>query len=118
MWNFKKSSLVGIALIVIITLGLPYSAECLNLRFTWSPPTTGSPVVLYEFAANTDSTSAPTVVASSPTNVVIYDIQVGTWYLRVRGVDEFDRKGPWSWAARFVDAGTPSRCGAVQWSRP
>jgi len=69
-----------------------------NMTFSWTAPSTGSPVAKYEIqirkggAASTDITNREV-----PTNEVTFAVEWLTKYeVRVRAVDAGNRAGPWS----------------------
>lgn len=115
MWKRVRSISSVILLAVILFIGTSYSQTGTTVHFAWSAPTTGSPVVLYNFSIMSDSTAVPVVVSSTSLLWTHYSMPTGLWYVRVQGKDALDRVGPWSWALVWNDAGAPGGCTGLKW---
>jgi hypothetical protein len=101
-------------LILLLLLALP--AQSLDVNWTWTPPTTGTPVEYYELELMVDggdwqpfgTTIVPTLTTEMP---------YGSSVVRVRGVDVNGRAGQWSLESEpFVDYGEPGTCSMPVWT--
>jgi len=106
-----------ITLILIALMTYPPPAQALEVTFTWSPPTTGSPVDHYVFEIKTGSglwiEAGQTILPE-----FVYDMPTGTTVARVAAVDGFDRQGVYSAESDpFTDLGAPGACASLSWSR-
>jgi hypothetical protein len=64
--------------------------------YTWTAPTTGSPVVKYAVEISMNGAVIDTVWAVGTTSIDIDVIYGSDYSVRVAGVDAADRWGPWS----------------------
>jgi hypothetical protein len=100
-------------IILLLLLALP--AQSLDIQWTWTPPTTGTPVEYYEVELMVnDGDWQPFGTSIVPT--LTTEMPVGTSLVRVRGVDEFGRAGGWSESSEpFIDNGPPGGCSGLSW---
>ncbi len=90
----------------------------MNFTYSWTAPTTGSPVHHYEVQRSSDNGTSWTSVTTTTTASVVLALNVGTTYLvRVRALDAQGRAGPWSASSdpNTPDAGPPGACGKPGW---
>jgi hypothetical protein len=103
----------NLAIAVILLLMTVGHARAITVTYTWTEPTTGTPVVYYEVGLRVNSgdwESFGTTI--NPT--LTQDMPVGVSLIRVRGVDEFGRAGVWSTESEpFIDMGAPGGCGII-----
>jgi len=111
----KINVALALALLATAVLATPASAQTttINVSYTWTAPTTGSPVHHYVVEAKY-GTANFTQVGTTTTNSYTLAAAVGVAHqIRVAGVDAQDRQGPYSAAsdAYTPDAGAPSAPG-------
>lgn len=105
--------LILVIAIIVIFAG---KAAAVDITWTWTPPTYGSPAVSYVFQVSVDGAPFQTV-ATPATNQVTVAMETGTSIARVAGVDMFGRQGPWSLESEaFTDNGPPGAPGVPGWS--
>ncbi len=114
----KLRTKVEIPLLVAIAVVMSYGItswgqpDTPHVRFHWTAPTTGSPVILYIGQIEIDG------------NVAFVDSIMNTYYdftyppgpfamrMRVAGEDSLERVGPWSeWSDMWNDDGPPGQPG-------
>lgn len=88
---------------------------------SWSPPTTGSPVVYYVLQLfETEGLMVWSINVADTTTVVAEQIiePLIRYRARVAGVDQHDRQGPWSlWSNDYIfDYGLPDAPGTPVWT--
>lgn len=108
-----RKQVVMVVILMLMAVWPVTAQDSAQVRATWNPPTTGSPVVMYTLEVLEDG--MPFVVAETPDTTYVFTAQHGVPYVaRVLGTDDQDRDGPWSlWSDPFVfDAGPPGGCGA------
>lgn len=110
----KRLTQLTIAAAMLLSLCVPATAQTTNVTYTWTAPTTGSPVVSYEVERSTDNGSTWTLytTTTSPSAAVAAPA-LQTIIVRVRGADSLGRKGPWSVNSDpyMNDPGPPGACG-------
>ncbi len=106
--------LVAIALSVFaLAPGAFAQTTTLQVAYTWTAPTTGSPVVEYVVQHSVDG-GAWIQIATVTTNSYVLAATVGEAHqIRVAGVDAYDRQGVWSLPsdAYTPDLGAPGQPG-------
>ena len=107
-----KKLLISIAIMAMMVL----PARAIETNWTWTVPTTGSPVHHYLFEIQIDGGEWD-LVAQPTTNTTIYNMPEGVdVVVRVAGVDADDRTGPYSVISEvYFDAGAPGACGKPSW---
>lgn len=107
-----------LAAVVVLLVALSSSAHAqtptLMFTYTWTAPTTGSPVHHYEVQTSSDNGANWTTVAAPTTNSTTLSLAVlVTHVVRVRGVDASGRAGIYSPISdpNFPDPGAPSAPG-------
>jgi len=103
-----------ISCLLFLSLAVSAPAAPVVVNYTWTVPTTGSPVVSYDVELSTNAGTGWTQYASVSTNsvnVTVLDLQ--TVIIRVRGKDALGRTGPWSASSDpwMNDPGPPGGCG-------
>lgn len=103
------------SLILLVTLSTAAMATSVN--YTWTAPTTGSPVVHYVVQISNDGQTWETQPAFAYTEEWILEVNYGVpYYLRVAGVDGLGRQGVWSNASDVLtDHGPPGIPGTPSW---
>lgn len=89
------------------------NAQTMNVSYSWTAPTTGSPVAQYVVQQSIDG-GAFTTVGTSSTNTYILVATIGHSHrIRVAGVDAQSRQGPYSEASDpyTPDLGPPGQPG-------
>lgn len=115
MWSRAKLFSSAVLLTAVLFIGSPSAQTGTTVRFSWNPPTTGSPVEQYNLSVMSDSTSVPNVVGTTSLLWINYSMPTGIRYVRVQAQDAFDRVGPWSHALIWNDAGAPGGCSGLKW---
>lgn len=91
-----------------------------DVTFTWTAPTEGSPVVVYQVQLSENGGPYTTVSASETDTQYTFSLDYGTTYtVRVAGVDAQGRRGPWSlpsdpYTPDLGPPGTPGKPSIVQ----
>jgi len=98
---------------IILTLMMVGQASAVTVTYTWTAPTTGTPVVYYEIEQNVDNAGwQPFGTTINPE--LTTETPVGMSIIRVAGVDEFGRRGVWSTESEpLIDLGAPGGCGVI-----
>ena len=114
--TLKRVMIVAaLAAILSMALAIFSAAELMaqtTVTYTWTPPTTGSPVVHYVVQAATDGGSFVTVGAVTSNTYTLTASAGISYIIRVAGVDSMDRQGPWSEESDpFMDSGPPGQPG-------
>ena len=113
---------IGLTLALLGLTFLPVTAQEQTPEITasWSPPTTGSPVVMYMLQVFADGELD--MVVQTPDTSYTWNPGVFEWHVtyvaRVAGVDALDRQGPWSEDSDelVLDPGEPGQPGGCQWT--
>jgi hypothetical protein len=103
-------NLITAIILMMMTVGPSYALE---VTYTWTAPTTGTPVAYYDVQLRVNSGDwEPFGTVINPT--LTQDMPVGLSLIRVRGVDEFGRAGVWSTESEpLIDLGEPGGCGII-----
>jgi hypothetical protein len=89
------------------------SAQTINVSYSWTAPTTGSPVAQYVVQQSIDGGAFTTVGTSTTTSYVLAATVGHAHRIRVAGVDAQSRQGPYSEASDpyTPDLGPPGQPG-------
>jgi hypothetical protein len=85
----------------------------INVTYTWTAPTTGSPCVSYEVQRSLDNGASWQVfTTTTSTSAVVAAPDLTPIIIRVRGVDALARTGVWSMSSDPYtnDPGPPGAC--------
>jgi hypothetical protein len=115
----KRTSILNgtmaLALVTMVLLAAPASAQTttVNVAYSWTAPTTGSPVTSYVIQQSIDGGTWTQVATSSTTSYTLAATVGHAHRIRVAGVDAQARQGIWSVEsdAYTPDAGTPGQPG-------
>lgn len=108
----------GLAVLLLMPLLVSGQTTTISFTYSWTAPTTGSPVHHYEVQTSTDGGVNWSARGTTTTTSMVLSLNVGLTYLvRVRGVDSQNRLGTWSPVSdpNTVDAGPPGACGKPGW---
>jgi|GEM_PF-1824614 len=108
-----KIALAAFTLATLMVAGSALAQTEVQVNYTWSAPSTGSPVDHYVVQHSVDG-GGWTQVASVSTNSYSLTASVGQSHrIRVAGVDDQDRQGPYSVASDPYepDVGPPGQPG-------
>lgn len=111
--TFLKMTLFAVLLITVLPATSSLAQTDVQVNYSWTAPTTGSPVVFYEVQHSINNGNW-TQVGTSNDNSYTLTATVGQSHrIRVRGVDDEDREGPWSEASDpyLPDVGPPGQPG-------
>ena len=110
-----KTKLTAIAAILaLIAVWPPFTmAQAVDATYTWTEPTSGSLAVEYAVESSVNGGAFALIATVSENLYTITGIHGNVYVLRVAGIDEQDRQGPWSQESQpwTVDAGPPSQPG-------
>ena len=110
----KRIVQVALALLMLVPLTVAAQTTTMQVTYTWTAPTTGSPVAHYDVERSSDA-GATWVAAGTPVSPsVTLTVPVLTVIIvRVRGVDATNRPGIWSATSDpyTADPGPPGGCG-------
>jgi len=114
----RKISLLKLTMFTVLLAVLLPAASSLaqtevQVNYSWTAPTTGTPVDFYKVQHSVNGGNW-TEVGTSNDNTFTLTATVGQSHqIRVRGVDDQDREGPWSEASDpyLPDAGAPGQPG-------
>jgi len=98
-----------LVLLVFAVAVFANAAEAAETRWTWSEPTTGSPVMFYNVFYSPDGTNW-VLQDTTHTNTWVFQPQDYPYQVSVSGVDAWDREGPRSDASE-PDLGPPGQPG-------
>ena len=113
----KRTSILNatmaLALVTTVLLAAPASAQTttVNVAYSWTAPTTGSPVTSYVIQQSIDGGTWTQVATSSTTSYTLAATVGHAHRIRVAGVDAQARQGIWSETSDSYtpDAGTPGQ---------
>lgn len=114
----RRLWLVGLGALLLAPLLVSGQTTTITFTYSWTPPTTGSPVHHYEVQTSTDAGVTWSTRGAPTTASMALTLNVGSTYLvRVRAVDAQNRPGPWSASSdpNSPDAGPPGACGKPAW---
>lgn len=103
---------LGLALLGSLTVA-PAGAQTVNVTYSWSAPTTGSPAVSYEVERSIGGGAWTLYTTTTTTSAVVAAPALVTIQVRVRAVDALGRKGTYSDPSDIWtnDPGIPGACG-------
>jgi hypothetical protein len=90
------SILVLATALIFAGMAVSQSPENVNVRASWSPPTEGSPVVLYVLQLSVNGEQFFTYGTTEDTTMIVTVTMHNEYIARVAGIDAQDRQGPWS----------------------
>jgi hypothetical protein len=108
-----KITLTTVLLAVMLPAASSLAQTEVPVNYTWTAPTTGSPVDFYEVEHSVNGGNWA-LVGTTDDNTYTLSATVGQSHqIRVRGVDDQDRRGPWSEASDpyLPDVGAPGQPG-------
>lgn len=108
-----KTALIT-ALLMSVVIVLPAAAQTeVDVSYTWTAPTSGSPVHHYVVQHSVNGGSWTQIDTASSNSYTLSARMGESHRIRVAGVDAQDRQGPYSQAsdAYTPDAGAPSQPG-------
>lgn len=103
-----------VALLIVVLLVMVACSVSAQVRATWKPPTTGSPVA--EYVLEVYKRDQPYLSVVTPDTFYTFSDALATWELyapytaRVAGRDSIGRQGPWSEMSDpyILDPGVPA----------
>jgi hypothetical protein len=108
--------MIAVALLLPMVVGA--QTGTITVTYTTTAPTTGNPVVTYEWQAssNNGSTWSPAGTSTSLSKPISLTVG-GTYIVRVRGIDALGQAGTWSPVSdpNTPNAGPPGACGKPSW---
>ncbi|MEN8008023.1 MAG: hypothetical protein ABFS42_13470 [Candidatus Krumholzibacteriota bacterium] len=111
--NLVKVTLIAVLLAVILPAASSLAQTEMPVSYTWTAPTTGTPVDFYVIEHSVDG-GQWTQIATSTDNTYTLTATVGQSHqIRVAGVDASNRQGPYSLPSDpyLPDAGAPGQPG-------
>jgi hypothetical protein len=114
----KRLTRLLIIAAVLLPMVVGAQTGTITTTYTTTAPTTGNPVVTYEWqmSANNGSTWAPAGTSTTLSKAI--PLTVGSVYIvRVRGIDALGQAGVWSPVSdpNTPNAGPPGACGKPSW---
>lgn len=110
-----RTALLAALVTVLLVPALAQSQTLvMPFTYTWTAPTTGSPVHHYEVQESSDNGTTWTLIGSPTTNTISVSFSVLVTHLvRVRGVDAAGRTGVYSSVSdpNYPDPGVPGAPG-------
>ena len=111
--NLLKITMFAVMLAVILPAASSLAQTEMPVSYTWTAPSTGTPVEFYTIQHSVDGGNW-TQIATSTENTFTLSATVGQSHqIRVAGVDADNRQGPFSVASDpyLPDAGAPGQPG-------
>lgn len=114
----KRSIMLAVAIALLAPMIVTAQTGTVAFTYTTTAPTTGNPVVTYEWQTSANNGTAWTAAGTSTGVTKVITLVVGpTYIVRVRGVDALGQVGLWSDASNpnTPNAGAPGACGKPGW---
>lgn len=108
-----KMARLALGLFLILSFAVSAPAAPVTVTYTWTAPTTGSPVISYDVEITNNGTTWTSYAVATTTSVSVTVQELQMVQIRVRGKDALGRPGPWSVASDpwTNDPGPPGGCG-------
>jgi hypothetical protein len=114
----KRAAMLMIAVALLLPMVVGAQTTTMPFTYTTTAPTTGNPVVTYEWQYSPNAVVAWIASGTSTGLSKVINLPVGVaCIVRVRGIDALGQAGAWSPVAdpNTPNAGPPGACGKPSW---